>query len=117
FTATAGASASYAIFDAGGRRANVAVSEAQRDAALATYEKAIQTAFREVSDVLAVRGTIDDRLRAAHANTVAAADTAQLTEETYRGGIGAFRSSLIAQRSLYAARRNEVAVREAMLDN
>jgi multidrug efflux system outer membrane protein len=117
FTATAGANASYAIFDAGGRRANVAVSEAQRDAALATYEKAIQTAFREVSDVLAVRGTIDDRLRAAHANTGAAADTAQLTEQRYRGGIDTFLASLIAQRSLYAARRDEVAVRAAMLDN
>jgi multidrug efflux system outer membrane protein len=117
FTATAGANASYAIFDAGGRRANVAVSEAQRNAALATYEKAIQLAFREVADVLAVRGTIDDRLRAAHANTVAAADTAQLTEQRYRGGIESFLSSLVAQRSLYTARRQEVAVRVAMLQN
>lgn len=116
-TATAGANASYSIFDAGGRRANVAVSEAQRDAALATYEKAIQTAFREVSDVLAVRGTIDDRLRAAHANTVAAADTAQLTDQRYRGGIDTFLASLVAQRSLYAARRDEVTVRAAMLEN
>jgi multidrug efflux system outer membrane protein len=117
FTATAGADASYAIFDAGGRRANVAVSEAQRNAALATYEKAIQTAFREVSDVLAVRGTIDDRLRAAHANTLAAADTAQLTEQRYRGGIDSFLANLDAQRSLYAARRQEVTVRAAMLEN
>lgn len=117
FTATAGADASYAIFDAGGRRANVAVNEAQRDAALASYEKAIQTAFREVSDVLAVRGTIDDRLQAAHANTVAAADTAQLTEQRYRGGIENFLANLDAQRSLYAARRQEVAVRAAMLEN
>ena len=117
FTATAGANASYSIFDVGGRRANVAVSEAQRDAALATYEKAIQTAFREVSDVLAVRGTIGDRLRAARANTEAAADTAQLTDLRYRGGIESFLANLDAQRSLYAARRQEVAVREAMLQN
>ncbi len=117
FTATAGADASYAIFDAGGRRANVAVSEAQRDAALATYEKAIQTAFREVSDVLAVSGTIGDRLRAAHANTLAAADTAQLTERRYRGGIDSFLANLVAQRSLYTARRQEVAVRAALLEN
>ena len=51
----------YTIFDAGGRRANVAVSEAQRDAALAAYERAIQTAFREVADALAVQGTIGER--------------------------------------------------------
>jgi multidrug efflux system outer membrane protein len=117
FTATAGANASYAIFDAGGRRANVVVSEAQRDAALATYEKAIQTAFREVSDVLAVRGTIGDRLQAAHANTQAAADTARLSELRYRGGIDNFLANLDAQRSLYAARRQEVTVRRAMLEN
>ena len=117
FTATAGADASYSIFNAGGRRANVAVSEAQRNAALATYEKAIQTAFREVSDVLAVRGTIGDRLQAAHANTEAAADTARLTDLRYRGGIESFLANLDAQRSLYAARRQEVAVRAAMLQN
>jgi multidrug efflux system outer membrane protein len=117
FTATAGADASYSIFNAGGRRANVAVSEAQRNAALASYEKAIQTAFREVSDVLAVRGTIGDRLEAAHANTEAAADTARLTDLRYRGGIESFLANLDAQRSLYAARRQEVAVRAAMLQN
>jgi multidrug efflux system outer membrane protein len=117
FTATAGANASYAIFDAGGRRANVVVSEAQRDVALATYEKSIQTAFREVSDVLAVRGTIGDQLRAAHANTQAAADTAQLAEQRYRGGIDNFLANLDAQRSLYAARRQEVTVQQSRLEN
>lgn len=117
FTATAGADAAYTIFDAGGRRANVAVSEAQRDAALASYEKAIQSAFREVSDVLAVRGTIGDRLAAARANTSASADTARLTDARYREGIESFLASLDAQRSLYAARRQEAAVTAASLDN
>ena len=117
FTATAGANAAYTIFDAGGRRASVAVSEAQRDAALATYEKAIQTAFREVSDVLAVRGTISDRLAAARANTAAAADTARISDARYREGIDSFLSSLDAQRSLYTARRQEAAVTEGSLEN
>jgi multidrug efflux system outer membrane protein len=117
FTATAGAGAAYTIFDAGGARANVAVSEAQRNAALATYEKAIQTAFREVSDVLAVRGTIGDRLAAARANTAAAADVARLTDARYREGIENFLANLVAQRSLYAARRQEAAVTAAALQN
>jgi multidrug efflux system outer membrane protein len=117
FTATGGADAAYTIFDAGGRRANVAVSEAQRNAALATYEKAIQTAFREVSDVLAVRGTIGDRLAAARANTSAATDVARLTDARYREGIENFLASLDAQRSLYAARRQETAVNAASLQN
>ena len=56
-----GATPAYTIFHAGAGRANVRLSEAQRDAALASYQKAIQTAFREVSDALARRGTIDGR--------------------------------------------------------
>ncbi|KGB56101.1 Efflux transporter, outer membrane factor (OMF) lipo, NodT family protein [Sphingopyxis sp. LC81] len=105
---SAGGDATATIFDAGGRRAGVAVSEAQRDAALAGYEGAIQTAFREVADALAVQGTIAERVRAAAANTEAAADTATLADARYKGGVDSFLSSLDAQRSLYSARRSEV---------
>lgn len=108
FSATAGADISAPIFDFGGRQANVRVSEAQRDAALAAYERAIQTAFREVADALAVQGTITEQMRAAHANTEAAADSAQLSEARYRGGIDSFLSNLDAQRSLYSARAREI---------
>ncbi|APZ98090.1 transporter [Sphingopyxis sp. QXT-31] len=117
FRLTAGADASLPIFDAGGRRAGVAVSEAQRDAALAAYERAIQTAFREVADALADQGTLGERLRAANANTEAAADTARLTDARYRGGVDSFLSSLDAQRSLYSARRSEIAVELAAVRN
>jgi multidrug efflux system outer membrane protein len=109
FSWSAGGDASATIFDAGGRRAGVAVSEAQRDAALARYEAAIQTAFREVADALAVQGTISERVRAAAANSTAAADTAALTDARYKGGVDSFLSSLDAQRSLYTARRSEIA--------
>ncbi|HJS10597.1 efflux transporter outer membrane subunit [Sphingopyxis sp.] len=108
FSWSAGGDATATIFDAGGRRAGVAVSEAQRDAALAGYEGAIQTAFREVADALAVQGTISERVRAAAANTEAAADTATLADARYKGGVDSFLSSLDAQRSLYSARRSEV---------
>ena len=106
---SAGGDVTAPIFDVGGRRAGVAVSGAQRDAALAAYGGAIQTAFREVADTLAVQGTIAERVRAAAANSEAAADTATLTEARYRGGIDSFLASLDAQRSLYAARRSEIA--------
>lgn len=109
FNWSAGGDATATIFDAGGRRAGVAVSEAQRDAALAGYEGAIQTAFREVADALAVQGTISERVRAAAANSEAAADTATLADARYKGGVDSFLSSLDAQRSLYAARRSEIA--------
>ena len=109
FNWSAGGDVTATLFDAGGRRAGVAVSEAQRDAALAGYEGAIQTAFREVADALAVQGTISERTRAAAANSEAAADTAMLTDARYKGGVDSFLSSLDAQRSLYAARRSEIA--------
>jgi len=108
FNWSAGSDATATLFDAGGRRAGVAVSEAQRDAALAGYEGAIQTAFREVADALAVQGTIAERTRAAAANSEAAADTAMLTDARYKGGVDSFLSSLDAQRSLYSARRSEI---------
>jgi len=117
FTLSGGASAAQTIFDAGGRRAAVEVSEARRDAALAGYERAIQVAFREVADALATQGTILDRLDAAQRNTLAAADTARLTEARYRGGVDSFLASLDAQRSLYSARRQEVAITLIALQN
>ncbi len=117
FRVTTGADASQTIFDAGARGANVAISEAQRDAALANYERAIQTAFREVSDALAVQGTLAERLRTARLNSDAAADTAQLAEARYRGGIDSFLANLDAQRSLYTARRQEVATELAAVGN
>lgn len=117
FGATVGGALTAPIFDFGGRQANVRVTEAQRDAALAAYERAIQTAFREVADALAVQGTIGERLRAARANTEAAADTARLVEARYRGGLDSFLANLDAQRSLYAARASETATMLAALEN
>lgn len=117
FNYTAGAGASYSIFNAGGRLANVEVTKAQRDAALANYEKAVQTAFREVSDALADQGTLGERVRAAAANTAAAADVARLEEARYRFGIDSYLANLDAQRSLYTAQRTEVGVRLAAAEN
>jgi multidrug efflux system outer membrane protein len=93
------------------------VSEAQRDAALAVYEKAVQTAFREVADALARQGTIGDELRAVELRTAAAADSAFLTEARYRGGVASSLENLDAQRSVYSARRSQVAERLAVVAN
>ncbi|MDT8761048.1 efflux transporter outer membrane subunit [Sphingomonas psychrotolerans] len=117
FNWSGGADASYSIFNAGAGRANVRLSEAQREAAIATYERAIQSAFREVADALARRGTITDQLRATQAQAEAAADTFRLAEARYRGGIDTFLSSLDAQRSLYAARRTLVNTRLVQASN
>ena len=102
---SAGADATYTIFQGGAGRANVRLSQAQRNAAVASYQRAIQTAFREVSDALARRGTINDEIAARQRQQVATADTYVLTEARYRAGIDPFLTVLDAQRSLYSAQQ------------
>lgn len=108
FTASAGLSGTLPIFDAGANRANLAATEAQRDAAVAAYERAIQTAFREAADALARRGTIAEQLDANRDLAAAAATSEQVSQARFREGAENFLSVLEAQRTLYAARRSEV---------
>ena len=105
---SASGDATYTIFQAGAGRANVRLTEAQRAAAVAAYQRAIQQAFREVADALARRGTIGEQLRARQAQRAAAADSYLLTEARYRNGIESFLGSLDAQRSYYSAQRTLV---------
>jgi len=107
----ASAGANYPIFRAGAGKANVRLTEAQRDAAVASYQKAIQTAFREVSDALARQGTAGDELRARQAQHDSAADNFMLAEARYRAGIDNFLASLDAQRTYYSAQQSLVEMR------
>ena len=103
FAWSGGADVAYPIFQAGTARANVRLTEAQRAAAVATYQRTVQTAFREVADALARRGTVNDEIAANQRRQAAAADTYLLTEARYREGIDSFLTSLDAQRSYYQA--------------
>ena len=105
---SASGDATYTVFQAGAGRANVRLTEAQRAAAVASYQRTIQQAFREVADALARRGTIGEQLRARQAQREAAADSYLLTEARYRNGIESFLGSLDAQRSYYSAQRTLV---------
>ena len=100
--------AAYTIFQSGAGHANVRLSEAQRNAAVATYQKTVQTAFREVADALARRGTINDEIGARERQQAATADTYMLTEARYRAGIDPFLTVLDAQRSYYSAQQQMV---------
>ncbi len=107
-TETGSASVDYPIFRAGAGRANVELSQAQRDALLAQYEGTIQTAVREVSDALARRGTITDELAAQRRFLTAAVDTYRLANLRYQGGVDTYLSSLDAQRQLFSAQQQLV---------
>ena len=105
------------IFDFGANRGNLAYAKGQREAAIATYEKAIQTAFREVSDALAVRGTIDEQLAAQSALATAADQAYRLSNARYQRGADTYLNALVAQRTLYAARQTVVTTRLARATN
>jgi multidrug efflux system outer membrane protein len=105
---SAGANAAYTIFQGGAGRANVRLTEAQRDAALATYQKAVQTAFREVADALARLGTMSEQLAATERQRAAAADAYRLEEARYRAGIDPFLDLLVTQRSYYSVQQTLV---------
>jgi multidrug efflux system outer membrane protein len=114
---SAGADATYTIFQAGAGHANVRLSEAQQRAAVATYQNTIQTAFQEVSDALARRGTINDEIGARQRQQAATADTYQLTELRYRSGIEPYLNVLSAQQSYYAAQQTVVAIKLTAAQN
>jgi multidrug efflux system outer membrane protein len=108
---------SVPLFDAGSNLANLEVSKAERDIAVAQYEKTIQTAFREVADSLAQRGTINDQLAAQQSLTDATAESHRLSQARYDRGVDSYLSVIISQRSLYAAQQNLIGVRLAKLTN
>lgn len=105
------------IFAGGANLANLRGAEAQRDAAVASYEKAVQTAFREVADALAVRATIEDRISAQTRLVEAAAATERLTRARYDRGVDSYLALLDAQRTLYAARQSLLAAQLARATN
>ncbi len=105
------------LFDAGARRAQVELSEASRREALARYEAALQSAFREVADALAVRDSLAERLAAQQAQVDAASRSLSIAEQSYRlGGVSQL-ELLDAQRQLAGARQGLVSLRQAEQTN
>jgi multidrug efflux system outer membrane protein len=105
------------IFDMGRNQANLDAAKAQREIAVAQYEKAIQTAFREVADALAGRATYDEQLRALDAQANAEEIRFRLSDMRYRNGIASGLDLLDAQRSLYTVQLAAAQARQARLLN
>jgi outer membrane protein, multidrug efflux system len=105
------------IFDAGSRSAQLKVAEVDRDIAVAQYEKAIQTAFREVADALAQRGTVDEQMAAQESLTSATGKRATLSQVRYEKGVDSYLNVLDAQRSLYSAQQGLIGTRLTRLVN
>ena len=105
------------IFDAGRNRANLDIAKVNREIAVAQYEKAIQTAFREVADSLAGRATLGEQLRAQVAQRNAAEVSFRLADLRYRSGAASYLDVLDAQRSLFTAQQATVQVQALQVQN
>jgi outer membrane protein, multidrug efflux system len=108
---------SVPIFAGGANVANLQATKLARDTAVAQYEKAIQTAFREVADALIARGTLDEQLAAQQALVTASAVAYRLADMRYRGGVDSYLTALVAQVSLYGAQQQLQTVRLLRLQN
>ncbi len=93
------------------------ITKVQREIAVTEYERAIQNAFREVADALAVQGTVDRQVLAQQSLVHAVAETYRLSNARYDKGIDSYLSVLDAQRSLYAAQQGLVGLHLAKLAN
>jgi multidrug efflux system outer membrane protein len=105
------------IFDGGVNRANLNIAKADRDISVAQYEKSIQTAFREVADALATRGTLDQRLSSSQALVEASQKSYTINEARYRQGADTYLNALVSQRALYTAQQGLITTRLAKNSN
>ncbi|WP_304621454.1 efflux transporter outer membrane subunit [Roseomonas sp. 18066] len=103
------------IFSGGTNQANLDLAKIQSNVQVATYEKTIQTAFREVADALAARGTYGDQLAAQQGLTEAYADSYRLSELRFRSGVDSYLTTLDSQRELYAAQQTLITLRRDRL--
>jgi multidrug efflux system outer membrane protein len=105
------------IFEGGRLRGNLEASHANRDIALAQYEKAIQSGFREVADALALSTTLAQEREAATALVQASTQAYTLSERRFKAGRDSYLIVLDSQRSMYAAQQSLIAVRQAEQSN
>lgn len=110
-------SATLPIFDFGRNKGNLRYARATYDAMLATYEKSVQTGFREVADALARRGTMTDQVEAQTSQRDAARKAYDLTQARFRAGVDGFLPTLVSQRTLSSAEQSLVSTRLARLTN
>lgn len=100
-----GPNISVPIFDAGRLDANYDVAKIERAQTLANYERAIQTAFKEVSDVLATRATLGEQLASQYRLQDNFDQTFEIADARFKAGISNYLDVLDAQRSLFSTQQ------------
>ena len=105
------------IFEAGQNKANLDVATLNKKIEIADYEKAIQTAFREVSDALIAKKYLDEQLSGQQRLVAAEQSRFDLSTARYRNGADSYLTVLSAQQDLYSAQQNLVTLRFSRLSN
>jgi multidrug efflux system outer membrane protein len=103
------------IFEGGKLRANLDVATVEKDINVAQYQKTIQTAFREVADGLAARGTYDDQVASLERNVAATQRYLDLAQQRFQSGVDSYLNVLTAQTTLYTAQQMLVSARMSRL--
>ncbi|MBU2708358.1 efflux transporter outer membrane subunit [Zooshikella marina] len=105
------------IFNAGSLKASLKESKIKRDIAVAEYEQTIQTAFKEVADVLAVRASLDAQMKAQTALVDANSQSFTLSSSRYRNGLDSYLDALDSQRALYSAQQSLILLQRTEYSN
>ncbi|WP_322045725.1 efflux transporter outer membrane subunit [Paraburkholderia sp. J67] len=108
---------SLPIFDMGRRESNLEVAKSQRDQAVTSYERAVQSAFRDVADALAAREWLAEQVDTLRATEAAQAERARLAQLRYDHGASPFLEVLDAQRDLLVVQQQLVETRRALLSS
>jgi multidrug efflux system outer membrane protein len=112
-----GGSVDLPIFDWGQREARLDLSKAQQQELIATYQKAVQTAFREVSDALVARRRYEEEILADEATVKSNANLAETTELRYQNGVSTYLEVLDARRNLFSAQQSLIQLKSNALQN
>jgi outer membrane protein, multidrug efflux system len=112
-----GPSISLPLFDGGARRGNLTVAQAREVIEIATYERTVQIAFREVSDALSDRRFLAEQLIAQERAVSAQTELTRLARRRYDNGVAQFLEVLDAERNLFSAEQALIQLRGAQLNS
>jgi multidrug efflux system outer membrane protein len=108
---------SIPIFNRSNNKANLDVAGLQKLAEIAGYEKAVQNAFREVSEGLIARASFNDQIEAQRSQVEAQQKRYDLAGARYKNGIDNYLAVLTAQQDLYTAQRALIDLQFLRLSN
>ncbi|MGF7442844.1 TolC family protein [Klebsiella michiganensis] len=97
--------------------AQLRYAEAEKKGLIATYEKTIQSAFKDVADALARRETLSEQLDAQNKYVAAEQKSLNIAMKSYQAGVGDYLSVLTAQRTLWSAQATLISLQQTDLEN